>query len=136
MEELCEGACIIRLSNVYGPGSKDKNSVIAKMFKDAIRTGTITVIDGKQERDFIYIDDVVNTIRGLVEEKSIGIWEVRSGEYWRINDVAKIISEMTGAKIVHKIADERTVEHILPDVSTHMDFIDGLERTYDYFRSL
>jgi len=52
---------VLRLSNVYGPGCRpDYNSVIATFCDRAVRRLPLRVDgNGKQERDFIYIDDVV-----------------------------------------------------------------------------
>ena len=57
---------ILRLSNVYGPGCRpDYNSVIATFCDRAVRRLPLTISgNGRQGRDFIYIDDVV---RALVE---------------------------------------------------------------------
>ena len=54
---------ILRLSNVYGPRSEYKNSVIPKFIKAAIAGEPFFIYgDGDQTRDFIYVDDVVNVI--------------------------------------------------------------------------
>jgi UDP-glucose 4-epimerase len=52
---------VLRLSNVYGPGCRPNyNSVIATFCDRAVRRLPLRVDgNGKQERDFIYIDDVV-----------------------------------------------------------------------------
>ena len=52
---------VLRLSNVYGPGCRpDYNSVIATFCDRAVRRLPLRVDgNGKQERDFIYIADVV-----------------------------------------------------------------------------
>jgi UDP-glucose 4-epimerase len=57
---------VLRLSNVYGPGClPDYNSVIATFCDRAVRRLPLRVDgNGRQERDFIYIDDVV---RALIE---------------------------------------------------------------------
>lgn len=53
----------LRFSNVYGPGSDAKNSVIAKFIKNVIKSQPIKVFgDGRQTRDFIYVDDLTNAI--------------------------------------------------------------------------
>jgi len=54
----------LRFGNVYGPGSSRKNSVIAKFIKQAMQGETLEIYgDGKQTRDFIYIDDLIQAIR-------------------------------------------------------------------------
>ena len=53
----------LRFSNVYGPGSDAKNSVIAKFIKNIIKSEPIKVFGaGEQTRDFIYVDDLINAI--------------------------------------------------------------------------
>ncbi len=53
----------LRFSNVYGPKSWHKGSVVAKFIKQAIRGETCLIYgDGSQTRDFIYIDDLVQAI--------------------------------------------------------------------------
>jgi UDP-glucose 4-epimerase len=53
----------LRFSNVYGPGSTHKSSVVAKFIKQALNGETLVIYgDGKQTRDFIYIDDLIEAI--------------------------------------------------------------------------
>ena len=54
---------VLRFGNVYGPGSGHKGSVIAKFIGNAIAEKPIEIYgDGKQTRDFIYIDDLARAI--------------------------------------------------------------------------
>jgi UDP-glucose 4-epimerase len=53
----------LRFSNVYGQGSGQKNSVVAKFIRQAMGGETLEIYgDGKQTRDFIYIDDLIRAI--------------------------------------------------------------------------
>jgi UDP-glucose 4-epimerase len=53
----------LRFSNVYGPGSTHKSSVVAKFIKQALNGETLVIYgDGTQTRDFIYIDDLIEAI--------------------------------------------------------------------------
>lgn len=63
---------ILRLSNVYGPDKKSGiiNNVINAMNKD---NEIIIYNDGKQLRDFIYIDDAVEAIIKVIENVPKGI---------------------------------------------------------------
>lgn len=68
-----------RYQNVYGPGQSLSNPYtgILSIFSTRIKNGNDINIfeDGKESRDFVYIDDVVNaTILGL--EKDTGNYEV------------------------------------------------------------
>jgi UDP-glucose 4-epimerase len=54
----------LRFGNIYGPGSGHKNSVVAKFIKQSFSGETLEIYgDGKQTRDFIYIDDLIQAIR-------------------------------------------------------------------------
>jgi UDP-glucose 4-epimerase len=54
----------LRFGNIYGPGSGHKNSVVAKFIKQSFNGETLEIYgDGKQTRDFIYIDDLIQAIR-------------------------------------------------------------------------
>ena len=61
----------LRFGNVYGPLSAGKNSVIAKFIKQILAGETLEIYgDGKQTRDFIYIDDLIQSIRKAVDPPS------------------------------------------------------------------
>jgi UDP-glucose 4-epimerase len=53
----------LRFGNVYGPGSKDKASVVAKFIK-AILDGKALEIygDGHQTRDFVFVNDLIAAV--------------------------------------------------------------------------
>jgi len=61
----------LRFGNVYGPLSAGKNSVIAKFIKQTLAGETLEIYgDGEQTRDFIYIDDLIQSIRKAVNPPS------------------------------------------------------------------
>jgi len=134
---------ILRLSNVYGPGSILKNSVVAKMFKDSMREGTIYTHgpSSLQRRDFVYVDDVVEA---FLQDHPADTYSVGTGKYTTIRQLAKKISSYTGAKIEHEIGkssgsiyptDSCTPRLDLPAVGyTSID--EGLAHTADYFTHL
>lgn len=68
-------AVAFRYQNVYGPGQSLSNPYtgILSIFSTQIRNGNAINIfeDGRESRDFVYIDDVVNaTILGLESDKA------------------------------------------------------------------
>jgi len=81
----------LRFSNVYGPGSMHKDSVVAKFIRQALKGEILQVYgDGKQTRDFIFIDDLTNAIRLAVLNKGIG------GEIFQIaTNTETTVSELT-----------------------------------------
>lgn len=54
---------IIRPSNIYGPYSVHKESVVAKFIKQSINNEPLTIRgDGSQTRSFIFVEDVITHI--------------------------------------------------------------------------
>lgn len=63
----------LRFGNVYGPGSGNKNSVVAKFIKQALNGETLEIYgDGLQTRDFIYVEDLVRAVRLAVIKPNVG----------------------------------------------------------------
>jgi UDP-glucose 4-epimerase len=63
----------LRFGNIYGPGSGHKNSVVAKFIKQSLSGETLEIYgDGKQTRDFIYIDDLIQAIRLAATKEGVG----------------------------------------------------------------
>jgi len=88
-----------RYQNVYGPGQSLKNPYtgILSIFSTRIKNGNKINIfeDGKESRDFVYIDDVVNaTILGIEREKAnFEVFNVGSGELTDVLTVANTLKE-------------------------------------------
>lgn len=87
----------LRIFNIYGPGQDDR-LVIPRFIERALRGETLTVFgDGSQQRDFIYVDDVVEA---MVETNAhldgCEIVNVASGEAVSIRSLAEQIVRGTG----------------------------------------
>ena len=73
---------ILRFGNVYGPRSLHKSSVVAKFIRQALDGETLEVYgDGKQTRDFIYIDDLIDALISSSHFDNIGgeVFQIASG---------------------------------------------------------
>lgn len=63
----------LRFGNVYGPGSINKLSVIAKFISQALDGKILKIYgDGLQTRDFIYIDDLIQAIMLSITSSNVG----------------------------------------------------------------
>lgn len=88
-----------RYQNVYGPGQSLSNPYtgILSIFSTQIRNGNSIQIfeDGKESRDFVFIDDVVKaTILGIESESANNqIFNVGTGEPTDVLTVAKALCE-------------------------------------------
>lgn len=95
----------LRFFNVYGTRQDPSSpySGVISIFVDKIKQNKPIKIygDGKQERDFIYVDDVVKTLlksRDFVSTTS-DIYNVCTGEAITISDLAQIISKILGKEV-------------------------------------
>ena len=83
---------ICRLSNVYGPHSDHKTSVVAKMIRDA-KKGKIEIYgDGSQLRDFIYVKDVARDLLYWADNPCNTVVRVCTGITTSVKDLAEIIA--------------------------------------------
>jgi len=82
----------LRFSNVYGPRSIHKGSVIAAFFKRILKAEPVIVYgDGSQARDFIFVDDLCGGIIKALGAEATGVIQLGSGRPVTIND---LIGEM------------------------------------------
>jgi UDP-glucose 4-epimerase len=96
----------LRFTNVYGPYSYHKGSVVAAFCKRA-RAGEPIVIygDGSQTRDFIYVDDLCNGITTAMESGAKGtVAHLGSGVETTVLDVAH--------EVARRFAGDSAVEHL------------------------
>lgn len=86
-----------RYQNVYGPGQSLSNPYtgILSIFSTRIRNGNNIFEDGKETRDFVYIDDVVDaTILGIEKEEANGhVFNVGTGVATDVLTVARTLIE-------------------------------------------
>lgn len=60
----------LRFSNIYGPFSYHKGSVIAKFFRHILVGEDLTIFgDGEQTRDFLYVRDLCEAILAAVQKE-------------------------------------------------------------------
>jgi len=83
----------LRFSNVYGPYSFYKNSVISKFIKDSITKNRIIINgNGEQTRDFIYVEDLVYAIiKSSKDSSKINKFQISTGIETKIDKLAKIV---------------------------------------------
>jgi dTDP-L-rhamnose 4-epimerase len=134
----------LRYQNVYGPGQSLKNPYtgILAVFSNLARQNEAVEIyeDGLESRDFVYIDDVVETtVRSITYARPfVGALNVGSGKATSVMTVAQEIKTffastsdigVTGAfrmgDIRHNIADVDRLKHVL-DFVPEIPFKEGL----------
>jgi len=141
--------CALRFQNVYGPGQSLKNPYtgILSIFSVAIKNNkSIQVFeDGLMSRDFVYIDDVVDSIflavNGYTEDREI--YNVGSGQRTTVLTVAETLKRLYSSNIDIHITGESLkgdIRHNYADITKikqigyepKVSFEDGIRRFVDW----
>ena len=139
---------ILRYGNVYGPRQDPKGeSGVVSIFARAMLAGQQPRIygDGEQERDFVYVDDVVEANIQAIKHGDDGVFNIGTGCGTSINQVFQLLKEITNYRWGpdHGPARAEDVYRIILDCrrafrklkwSSQVSLEDGLTRTVEFFR--
>jgi UDP-glucose 4-epimerase len=129
VETLC-----LRIFNAYGPGQSIPAAhppVIPNFLRQSLQNGTIIFHgDGKQTRDYVYVDDVINAMVAAATVKGVNgeVINVGSGTETTIRDLAKLIKETAGGS-PEEVYNPRVgggVSRMCADISKakeHLDYV-------------
>ncbi|MBM3251180.1 MAG: NAD-dependent epimerase/dehydratase family protein [Candidatus Omnitrophica bacterium] len=137
----------LRFSNVYGPYSDHKNSVVARFIK-RVRDGKALEIfgDGSQTRDFIFVGDLVRAIISAMD-KDIGgeLFHIATEKETRIIELGEEIKRQmkcARSKIIFKEARAGEIKRSYADIAKARKILnfepsfglkEGLGETIKYF---
>lgn len=141
----------LRYFNVFG-ARQDPNSpysaVIPLFIKHAISGTTATIYgDGKQSRDFTYVDNVVDANLAALRSTASGIaLNVACGQSHSLLELVEAISSVNGRPLMTTFGPSREgdIRHSMADISLakarigyspRVSFIDGLRRAFDEYRA-
>lgn len=105
-------ALAFRYQNVYGPGQSLSNPYtgILSIFSSRIRNGGgINIFeDGKESRDFVFIDDVVTaTVKGIEHEVPlVDVFNVGSGVATDVLTITNTLERMLGQTVPVKVSGQ------------------------------
>ena len=117
-----ETVCL-RIFNAYGPGQHLPPShppVVPNWLRQAVRGGSLVVHgDGKQTRDFIYVNDVVRALVGAATAPDVNqlVLNVGSGQETSMRELAQLILDVTSssAEILHAPRNEMGASRMCAD---------------------
>lgn len=98
---------VLRFSNVFGPFSLGKSSVLSVFLKKIIKEERVIIYgDGSQTRDFIYVDDICQSICLSLKKKlnqSYAVYQIGTGIETSLNSFfssTKDIMELNGFSVL------------------------------------
>jgi UDP-glucose 4-epimerase len=141
-------AVSLRYANVYGPRQDPEGEAgVVAIFIQKLLNNEQAVINGngRQTRDFVFVDDVVEANLAMMGQETQGTYNVGTGVETSINDLFRILVQHTGStcKEIHGPAKKgeqaRSVTDstkLRQDVSWEpkADLSEGLKKTVEYFR--
>ncbi len=149
LETVC-----LRYFNVFGPRqdpASPYSGVLAKFITQMLEGEAPTIFgDGKQSRDFTYVDNVAqaNLLACTAPSGEVagGVFNVATGRRTDLYQTFQILKKLTGYSGEVKYGPEREgdVKHSLADISLaekhlgykpKVDFEEGLTRTMAWYRS-
>ena len=139
---------IIRLYQAYGP-RQDFNRFIPIIIQSCLKNKRFPCSEGKQFRDFIFVDDVVDAIiKSLKSSKASGqIFNIGSGKPFKIKDIIKKINKKIkkGYPLYGKIKLRKDEEiKTFPSIAKakklinwrpKVSFQHGLQKTINFYNS-
>jgi len=89
----------LRFSNVYGPFSYHKGSVVAQFFRNLMQEEPLVIYgDGQQTRDFLYVDDLVDAVLLADKSETPGeVFQIASGRETSLTDLLAAMKKVLPA---------------------------------------
>jgi UDP-glucose 4-epimerase len=87
----------LRFSNIYGPRSAHKKSVVAAFIKNIIRDEPLMVYgDGTQQRDYLYVGDLVRGIAAVLGRRLSGAYQLGYGKPTALTTLLATLKKVSG----------------------------------------
>jgi UDP-glucose 4-epimerase len=135
----------LRFSNVYGPRSFHKGSVVAHFMKQILRGEPLHIYgDGTQTRDYVHTQDISDGIIAALSGEATGPIQLGTGKPTSLNMLVELLGEVTGRVIEVVYEDFRPGEIRMTYCSIDraaqslgyapkVELRDGLRETWEWF---
>ena len=140
---------VLRFANVYGPrqDSKGEAGVVA-IFAGAILSGRQPTIygTGRQTRDFVFVDDVVEASLFALKGTQTGIFNIGTGKETTVNEIFSAIKDVTKSSVKKAYGPARSGEQQRSCLDYSLarkklgwhprhTLLQGLEKTVEWFKN-
>lgn len=140
--------CAVRFSNIYGPRSFHKGSVVAHFFKQILSGQPLIVYgDGSQQRDYLFVGDLTAGIQAAIEKTdATGAYQLGSGGPTALNDLIDVMRKVTGrdVEVIYKDFRDGEVRNTWCQIDKAREGFgfdprtsleDGLRQTWEWFEA-
>jgi len=142
-------AVSLRYANVYGPRQDPEGEAgVVAIFIQKMLNNEQAVINGngRQTRDFVFVDDVVEANLAMIGQDTQGTYNVGTGVETSINDLFRILVQHTGSNCreIHGPAKKgEQARSVIDSMKLRQevawepkaDLSDGLKKTVEYFKA-
>ncbi len=138
---------ILRMYQVYGPRQK-KDRLIPQVINFCIKNKEFACTNGKQLRDFLYVDDLTNLVLKIIKKKNIssGIYNVGYGKPKKVREIInKLVKFSRGGRprfgAIKMRKDE--IKRLYPKIGKVKNYFnwqpkigidEGLKRTISFYK--
>lgn len=138
----------LRFSNIYGPRSYHKGSVIAHFMKRILAGENLVIYgDGTQTRDYINVEDICLGILDAMSSGKSGVFQLGTGKSTTLNELIKILRTTVNDKfkinVEYKEFRPGEIKHTWSNIdkakreigfNPTIDLPKGLSETWEWFR--
>ena len=142
-------AVSLRYANVYGPRQDPEGEAgVVAIFIQKMLNNEQAVINGngRQTRDFVFVEDVVEANLAMIGQDTQGTYNVGTGVETSVNDLFRILAQHTGSncKEIHGPAKKgEQARSVIDSMKLRQevlwepkaDLSEGLKKTVEYFRT-
>lgn len=139
----------LRYSNVYGPRQDpDGEAGVVAIFAQKMLSSERPIINGngRQTRDFLFVEDAVEANLAVMGKEAGGIYNVGTGVETSVNDLFRVMAELTksGCTPLHGPAKKGEQIRSVVDATKirqecgwepKVSLEEGLRRTVEFFRA-
>jgi UDP-glucose 4-epimerase len=136
----------LRFSNIYGPHSSHKKSVVASFIKSILREEPLVIYgDGTQQRDYLYVADLARGIEAAIAGDFTGTFQLGSGKPTSLRKLLAVLEAVTARSLPIRFESSRRgeVHSTWCDIgkaakefgfSAPTAIEEGVEQTWEWFR--
>ena len=138
----------LRYANVYGPRQDpDGEAGVVAIFIQKLLNNEQAIVNGngRQTRDFVYVDDVVEANLAVMGPEIQGTYNVGTGEETSVNDLLRILVRHTNSTCKEVHGPAKSGEQVRSVINSNKlrqelswesrtGLSEGLKHTVDYFR--